>query len=91
MSLVFASLYSELEGPALKNIVQETHQGFPYLDQIIYRPGMISANEKQYRHALEYFLTCHRNFKVLLERWPLALRAIDLKLFEQGFGADGNG
>lgn len=34
MSLVLPSLYSELEGPALKNIVQELTR-VPYLDEIV--------------------------------------------------------
>ncbi|MDO6440873.1 MULTISPECIES: glycosyl transferase [unclassified Marinobacter] len=80
MSLVLPSLYSELEGPALKHIVQELTK-VPYLDEIII--GLDRANEAQYRHALEYFSGLPQNFKVLWNDGP-RLRAIDLKLREQG-------
>lgn len=80
MSLVLPSLYSELEGPALKHIVQELAK-VPYLDEIII--GLDRANEEQYRHALEYFSGLPQNFKVLWNDGP-RLRAIDLKLREQG-------
>lgn len=80
MSLVLPSLYSELEGPALKHIVQELAK-VPYLDEIII--GLDRANEEQYRLALEYFSGLPQSFKVLWNDGP-RLRAIDLKLREQG-------
>ena len=80
MALVLPSLYSELEGPALKNIVHELTK-VPYLDQIVI--GLDRANEKQYRHALEYFSDLPQTFKVLWNDGP-RLRGIDLKLCEQG-------
>ncbi len=42
MSLVLPSLYSELEGPALKNIVHELGK-VPYLDQVVI--GLDRAHE----------------------------------------------
>ena len=80
MSLVLPSLYSELEGPALKHIVQELTK-VPYLEEIVI--GLDRANESQYRHALEYFSELPQPFKVLWNDGP-RLRAIDLKLREQG-------
>ncbi len=79
MSLVLPSLYSELEGPALENIVQELGK-VPYLDQVVI--GLDRADEAQYRHALEYFSELPQNFRVLWNDGP-RLRDIDLKLREQ--------
>jgi glucosyl-3-phosphoglycerate synthase len=79
MSLVLPSLYSELEGPALKNIVQElTH--VPYLSEIVI--GLDRANEQQYRHALEYFSDLPQPFRVLWNDGP-RLKALDQTLREQ--------
>ena len=80
MSLVLPSLYSELEGPALKNIVSELAK-VPYLDQVVI--GLDRANEAQYRHAMAYFAELPQDFKVLWNDGP-RLRALDLKLREQG-------
>lgn len=79
MSLVLPSLYSELEGPALQNIVQELVK-VPYLDQVVI--GLDRANEAQYRHALAYFSELSQNVRVLWNEGP-RLRRIDLKLREQ--------
>jgi glucosyl-3-phosphoglycerate synthase len=80
MSLVLPSLYSELEGPALANIVKELTE-VPYLDQIVI--GLDRANEDQYRHAMGYFNELPQDVKVLWNDGP-RLRAIDLTLREQG-------
>ena len=52
MGLILPSLFSELEGPALQNIVKELQQ-VPYLSQITI--GLDRADESQYRYALELF------------------------------------
>lgn len=80
MSLVLPSLYSELEGPALKNIVHELAK-VPYLAEIVI--GLDRASEQEYRHALEYFSELPQHVKVLWNDGP-RLRGIDLKLREQG-------
>lgn len=80
MALVLPCLYSELEGPALKNIVKELAK-VPYLEQIVI--GLDRATEDQYRHALEYFSELPQHFRVLWNDGP-RLRQIDLKLREQG-------
>lgn len=79
MSLVLPSLYSELEGPALKNIVDELTR-VPYLSEIVI--GLDRADEQQYRHALEYFSELPQPFRVLWNDGP-RLRALDAKLQEQ--------
>ncbi|MFC4260212.1 glycosyl transferase [Marinobacter lacisalsi] len=80
MALVLPSLYSELEGPALANIVQEL-KAVPYLEEIVI--GLDRASEEQYRHAMAYFSELPQNVKVLWNDGP-RLRGIDLKLREQG-------
>ena len=80
MALVLPSLYSELQGPALANIVQEL-KSVPYLEEIVI--GLDRASEDEYRHALAYFSELPQKVKVLWNDGP-RLRAIDLKLREQG-------
>ena len=80
MALVLPSLYSELEGPALANIVQEL-KAVPYLEEIVI--GLDRASEEQYRHAMVYFSELPQDVRVLWNDGP-RLRAIDQKLREQG-------
>lgn len=80
MTLVLPSLYSELEGPALKHIVSELTK-VPYLEQIVI--GLDRADEAQYRHALEYFAGLPQHVRVLWNDGP-RLREIDRKLSEHG-------
>jgi len=76
MALVLPSLYSELEGEALSNIVQELSK-VDYLDDIII--GLDRATEDQYRKALEFFKPLNQNFKLLWNDGP-RLQGIDKKL-----------
>ena len=62
MALVLPSLYSELEGEALPNIVQELSK-VDYLNEIVI--GLDRADEEQYRRALEFFKPLNQSFKVL--------------------------
>lgn len=80
MVLVLPSLFSELEMPALKNIVKELSK-VPYLEQIVI--GLDQANEEQYRYALDYFAELPQSVRVLWNDGP-RLRAIDAQLAEQG-------
>ena len=52
VTLILPSLYSELEAPALSNIVDQLSE-VPYLHRIII--GLDRADQDQYRHAVEYF------------------------------------
>jgi len=52
MGLVLPSLFSELEGPALKNIIAEIAK-VPYLQEIII--GLDRASEKEFEFAKEFF------------------------------------
>lgn len=80
MALILPSLYSELEGEALKNIVRELAK-VDYLEHIVI--GLDQATEEQYRHALEFFKPLEQKFSVLWNDGP-ALRAIDKRLLKEG-------
>jgi glucosyl-3-phosphoglycerate synthase len=76
MALILPSLYSELDGEALPNIVKELQQ-VPYLSQIII--GLDRADEVQYRHAIEFFSVLPQDHRVLWNDGP-RLREIDAEL-----------
>ncbi|MEO1245736.1 MAG: glycosyl transferase [Pseudomonadota bacterium] len=80
MGLVVPSLYSELATPALDNIVRELAR-VPYLNEVVI--GLDRADEKQYRHALEFFGRLPQHHRVLWNDGP-RLRALDAKLSEKG-------
>lgn len=80
MGLILPSLYSELEGDALKNIVNEIAKT-DYLSEIVI--GLDRASEAEYRHALEFFKPLNQNFKVLWNDGP-RLRKIDESLRKEG-------
>ena len=75
LGLVLPSLYSELEQPALTNIVDELCQ-VPYLDQIVI--GIDKADQQQYRHALEFFSRLPQKPNVLWNDGPRLRRIDDL-------------
>ena len=76
MALVLPCLYSELEGPALSNIVDELAK-VPYLTEIVI--GLDRATEEQYVHALEFFSRLPQQHKILWNDGP-RLKAIDARL-----------
>ena len=78
MGLVLPSLFSELEGPALGNIVSELQQ-VPYLDQIVI--GLDRANQEEYQYALNYFGRLPQFHRVLWNDGP-RLMAVDKQLKE---------
>jgi glucosyl-3-phosphoglycerate synthase len=78
MSLILPSLFSELEGDALPNIVKHL-QGADYLSEIVI--GLDRADEKQYRHALTFFGTLPQHHRVLWNEGP-RLQALDAELQE---------
>lgn len=80
MTLVLPSLFSELEGEALPNIVSHLSK-VDYLHNIVI--GLDQADESQYRHALEFFKPLNQNFKLLWNDGP-RLRDIDKKLANEG-------
>jgi len=80
MSLILPSLFSELQGDALPNIIDEL-QGANYLDEIII--GLDRANIDEYRQALKFFGRLPQHHRVLWNDGP-RLRALDARLQEEG-------
>lgn len=80
MALTLPSLYSELEGPALDNIIMELSK-VPYLDNIVI--GLDRATEDQFRHALEFFGRLPQTHRVLWNDGP-RLKALDEELESKG-------
>lgn len=76
MALVLPSLYSELEGDALPNIVEHLSK-VDYLEEIVI--GLDRADEAQYRAALKFFKPLGSKFKLLWNDGP-RLQAIDKEL-----------
>jgi glucosyl-3-phosphoglycerate synthase len=80
MSLVLPCLYSELETPAMPNILNELSK-VPYLHRIII--GLDRADEAQYRHAKDFFKGLNQNHIVIWNDSPRML-ALGVKLVEMG-------
>lgn len=80
MSLVLPSLFSELEGPALDNIVNELTK-VPYLDEVVI--GLDRADRDQYQFALDYFSRLPQHHRILWNDGP-RLMAIDKQLQSLG-------
>lgn len=76
MALILPSLFSELEGTALPNIIEHITE-VPYLSQIVI--GLDRANLEQYQHALKFFGKLPQNHRVLWNEGP-RLKALDAKL-----------
>lgn len=76
MGLLLPSLFSELEGEALPNIVQQL-KSVPYLSEIVI--GLDRADKSQYQHALRFFDELPQHHRVLWNDGP-RLRALDAEL-----------
>ena len=80
MGLILPSLFSELEGPALANIVNELTK-VRFLQQIVI--GLDRADESEYRKAIEFFSCLPQPHRILWNDGP-NLMAIDQRLQEMG-------
>lgn len=80
MALLLPSLFSELEGPALANIVDEL-KGVPYLSQIII--GLDRADKEQFQYAKKYFAKLGQHHRILWNDGP-NLKKIDQLLKDEG-------
>ncbi|UTW47084.1 glycosyl transferase [Bacterioplanoides sp. SCSIO 12839] len=80
MSLVLPSLYSELEGPALDNIIKEICE-VPYLNEIVI--GLDRADEQQFHHAQEFFGRLPQHHRILWNDGP-RLKQLDALLEKEG-------
>ncbi|MGD8514952.1 MAG: hypothetical protein PVF52_05000 [Granulosicoccaceae bacterium] len=76
MALILPSLYSELEGPALPNIIKQLTQA-TYISDIII--GLDCANEEQFRHAQTFFAGLPQRTHILWNDGE-HLRSLDQKL-----------
>jgi glucosyl-3-phosphoglycerate synthase len=79
MALVIPSLFSELTGPALGNIVEELVE-VPYLNEIVI--GLDRANKEEFEHAKEYFSKLPQRHRVLWHDGP-RLTELDAMLKEK--------
>ncbi|MEJ1996893.1 MAG: glycosyl transferase [Maritimibacter sp.] len=80
ISLILPSLYSELAGPALANILDEISE-LPYLHRVII--GLDRASEAEYRHAVEFFARLPQQHVVIWNDSPNQL-ALGERLKELG-------
>ncbi|CUH77700.1 Glucosyl-3-phosphoglycerate synthase [Tritonibacter multivorans] len=80
ISLILPCLYSELEGPALRNILDELAQ-VPYLNHIVI--GLDRATEEEFRHAREFFSVLPQPHTVVWNDSP-RMQALGERLAEQG-------
>lgn len=76
LGLILPSLYSELEGQALPDIINKI-QSVKYLSEIVI--GLDRADLAQYQHALSFFGQLPQHHRVLWNDGP-RLQAIDAKL-----------
>jgi glucosyl-3-phosphoglycerate synthase len=76
LGLILPSLFSELEGKALPDIIHKIKQ-VKYLSEIVI--GLDRADLAQYRHALSFFSQLPQHHRVLWNDGP-RLQAIDAKL-----------
>lgn len=75
ISLVLPSLFSELEGPALKNIIDQLRD-VPYLDKIVI--GLDRANEEQFKYAKEFFSVLPQDHVVIWNDGPRMQKIRDI-------------
>ena len=80
ISLILPCLYSELEGPALANILSELAK-VPYLHHIVI--GLDRATEAEYRHARDFFSVLPQSHRVVWNDSP-RMQALGAQLTEQG-------
>lgn len=76
MGLILPSLFSELEGEALPNILKHIAK-VPYLNQVVI--GLDRADQAQFTYALEFFKTLEQPHRVLWNDGP-RLKALDEEL-----------
>ncbi|MGR9114606.1 MAG: glycosyl transferase [Gammaproteobacteria bacterium] len=80
MALVLPSLFSELQGPALTNIIDEISQ-VPYLNEIVI--GLDRADRNEFEYARKFFGKLSQPHKILWNDGA-NLQAIDQLLAKEG-------
>ena len=76
ITLILPSLYSEIKGKALPNIVNEISK-IKYLQNIVI--GLDNANESEFINAKKFFSKLPQNHKILWHDGP-NLKKLDKKL-----------
>lgn len=84
MGLLLPSLFSELEGDALPNIIQQL-KTVPYLSEIVI--GLDRADLEQYKYALSFFSELPQHHRVLWNDGP-RLMALDKELQALGLAPE---
>ena len=87
MALVLPCLYSELERPALKQIVEELKEA-SYLSHIVI--GLDQASKEEYLHALDYFSELPQTHHVLWNDGP-RLQTVNSDLNKHGVAPNERG
>jgi glucosyl-3-phosphoglycerate synthase len=67
IALVLPSIYAELEGPALKNIIEEIKQ-VPYLNEIVVTMGR--TDREQFHKAKEFFSVLPQRTRIIWNTGP---------------------
>lgn len=80
ITLILPSLYSELQGDALKDIIEHLKSA-KFIHRIVI--GLDRANEDEYKHAKEFFSALPQEHVVLWNDGS-RLKEIDLRLAEMG-------
>jgi len=80
LGLILPSLFSELEGKALPDIIEKI-KDVKYLSEIVI--GLDRADLEQYKHALSFFGQLNQHHRVLWNDGP-RLQALDAKLQKLG-------
>jgi glucosyl-3-phosphoglycerate synthase len=80
MALILPSLYSELQGPALPNIIRQLRE-VNYISDIIV--GLDQATESQFQHARDFFSALPQRVHILWNDGG-RLRELDAKLQAEG-------
>jgi glucosyl-3-phosphoglycerate synthase len=89
IALVLPSLYSELEGAALKKIVQDL-QGVTYIKEIVVTLG--PASEKEFQNARQFFSVLPQKTRIIWnngKRMRKIYRAIEAEDLPTGFEGKG--
>ena len=79
ITLILPSLFSELKGPALPNIIKEISK-VKYVNNIVI--GLDKANEEEFKEAKEFFSKLPQKHEILWNDGP-NLRALDAQLAKQ--------
>lgn len=87
ISLVLPCLYSELEGPAMGNIIDELSK-VSYLHRVII--GLDRADEAQFRRARDFFARLPQDHVVLWNDSP-RMQALNAKLVDMGLAPNEQG